>query len=295
MVVRTKRWNLPSLTAWGIPLKYFYFTRFGELFFHKPREGLFSWVLATLLSPLVWIISKLAESYYKKTIPMHKYGMVPEHSFFQALSSCLLCILPCRFYDMVKQGSIVLKPSNTFKFCQRGIVIDGQNSPIDADLVIFATGYRGDQKLKNIFVSPWFQKIVTDSQGNIVPLYRECIHPQIPQMAIIGYTESMSNLHTSEMCARWLACFLHGNFKLPSKRCMEKVVREWVKQTRRHSKIKSRGSCISTLHIWKNDQLLNDMGCNPRRKKGKLANWFLPYSPEDYAEIEYKDEKKIVH
>ncbi|KAH7852316.1 hypothetical protein Vadar_023295 [Vaccinium darrowii] len=283
VIYRTEHWNIPDYQPWGVPLAYLYLNRFSELSIHKPGEGLLLSLLATLLSPVRWASSKFVESYVKQKLNLAKFGMVPKHSFLQELSSCLISSVPDDFYNRVEKGSIRLKKASSFGFCKEGILIDGETEILKTDLVILGTGFKGVEKLRDIFVSATFQDLIVGSPDKTVPLYRECIHPRIPQLAVIGFSESVANLYTSEIRCRWLAELLDGTFKLPSIKEMEKDIDKWDAYMKQYSDKNYRRSCIGALHIWYNDQLCKDMGWNPKRKKGWFAELFEPYGPTDYA------------
>ncbi|EEF35124.1 probable flavin-containing monooxygenase 1 [Ricinus communis] len=283
VLYKTAHWNLPDYLPWGVPLTYLYLNRLAELLLHKPGEGFLFSLLATILTPLRWAFSKFVESHVKHKFPLKKFGMVPKHSFLQELNSCLIATVPEKFYDKVEEGSIILTKAPSFSFTKVGIIIDGHNQPLETDLVILATGFKGEKKLKDIFVSKTFQECFVGSPNAALPLYRECINPRIPQLAVIGFSESISNLYTSEIRCRWLAELLDGRFKIPSIKEMEKDVEKWDKFKKRYAGPYYKRSCIGGLHIWYNDQLCKDMGWNSRRKKGFLAELFEPYGPMDYV------------
>lgn len=112
------------------------------------------------------------ESHIKKKLSLEKFGMVPKHSFLKEISACLISTVPEGFYDRVEKGSIILKKAPKFSFCEQGIVVDGETTPIETDLVILATGFKGEKKLKDIFVSPAFQDCILGSPTASVPFYR---------------------------------------------------------------------------------------------------------------------------
>ena len=98
--------------------------------------------------------------------------MVPDYSFSFAMSSCLIAMLPKGFYDRVDDGSIILKKSKRFSFCSDGINLEDGEESIKSDIIILATGFRGDQKLRDIFTENWCRNIVAGSSDTSVPLYR---------------------------------------------------------------------------------------------------------------------------
>ncbi|KAL6883283.1 hypothetical protein ACP4OV_010697 [Aristida adscensionis] len=266
MVVRTKHWILPDYVAWGVHISKLYLNRFSELLIHKPGEGFLLGLLATLLTPLRWLFSKFAESSY--SIPMKKYDMVPDHSLFEALAACVIAIIPKDHYKRLEEGSIVLKKSKTFSFCKEGVLVEGESLELD---------------------SREMRRSRMCSHQNTSEVL-ECIHPKIPQVAVIGYSESISNLYTSELRAKWLVHFMDGGFRLPNVKAMQKDVLEWEKYMKRYSGKYFRRSSIVILHTWYNDQLCRDMGCNPRRKKGFFKELFEVYGPGDYVDLLPKKE-----
>ncbi|CAN1770726.1 Probable flavin-containing monooxygenase 1 [Linum perenne] len=185
--------------------------------------------------------------------------------------------VPDKFYDRVDEGSIKLTKAPTFGFCKEGIVAQGnhdqQHTTFDADLVILATGFKGEKKLQDVFGSKRFREIIVG----------DCIPPRIPQLAVLGFSESLSNLFTSEMRCRWLMELLDGRFKLPEIKEMEKDAARWDGYLKEYGGEYYKRSCIGALHIWHNDQLCKDMGWNPRRKSGLWAELFEPYGPLDYV------------
>lgn len=264
----------------------------------------------------MWIFTKLIECYIRWTYPLKKYGTVPEHSLNKQFKSSMTSTLPSHFYDAVEEGSLILRKSRSFSFCKSGLIVDGDTSKVvETDIVIFATGFLSYEKLKNMFASTYFQKCITGSSAPLYrywswkfpvtgvsssPLnkeslsfiwfiksyYRECIHPRIPQLAILGYMDGTSVLHLTEMRSKWLAHFLTGCFKLPSIKEMEADVMEWERCARRYAKESYKPHRVSVLlQIYCNDLLCKDMGYNPWRKRSLLAELFAPYGPADYRDL----------
>ena len=97
--------------------------------------------------------------------------MVPNYSFVEHMFSCGTAVTPPNFYDKVREGSLVLKKAPEFRFCKNGLVLD-QKLDLATDIVIFATGYKPDEKLKNMFSSAYFQKCII---GSSAPFYRSQI------------------------------------------------------------------------------------------------------------------------
>nr|GLL39115.1 probable flavin-containing monooxygenase 1 [Ipomoea trifida] len=278
---RTVHWTVPEAL---VKLLFTNLNRFSEFLIHKPQESFFIWLLALLASPLLWVFSKAVESYLKWIYPLKKHNMVPDHGFLEQISSCKFTVLPADFYSKVEEGSILLKRSRTFSFCKTGLILqdddDDDASPLETDVVIFATGYESDEKLCSIFASNHFKNRIT---GSLAPLYRGCIDPHIPQLAILGYSESPAILHTTEMQSKWLAHFLAGRFGLPKVSEMEEDAGRWEKCLQKYAGRHYKRACASVLlQIHCNDQLCKDMNCNPRRKNGFFSEMFCPYSPVDY-------------
>jgi dimethylaniline monooxygenase (N-oxide forming) len=124
--------------------------------------------------------------------------MLPKISFLEDMSACQTVMLPDKFYDRVEEGSIIIKNSQILSFCEEGLIIDGENQPIETDVVIFATGFKGDEKLRNIFESPVFQNNIMGSPTSTISLYRSFVNFLFPAIYLsirsLSFSKNASSL-----------------------------------------------------------------------------------------------------
>ncbi|CAN8292460.1 unnamed protein product [Cochlearia groenlandica] len=279
MVVRTTHWVFPHYWVWGLPFFLFYSTRASQFLHDRPNQSFIRTLFCLIFSLMRAVVSKFIELYVMWKLSLEKYGLKPDHSFEEDYASCQMAIVPDNFFEEADKGMIRFKKtSSKWCFYEQGIEFD-DGTTLEADVVILATGYDGKKKLKAIVPEPF--RTWLEFPCGIMPLYRGTIHPLIPNMGFVGYVQSNSNLHTSELRTLWLSRLVDKKFKLPSK---ERMLDQFLKETevmRRSSRFYKR-HCISTFSIQHADDLCNDMGVNPRRKSNLFLEAFSPYGSQDY-------------
>lgn len=136
----------------------------------------------------------MMELYLRWKFPLKKYGMLPKYNISKSLASCHIALLPEKFYEKVEEGSIIIKDSKSFKFCKDGIIINDESQPLKSDLVIFATGFKGDEKITIIFSSLVFRELIMATSPLL--LYRF-----IPQFtsSLNGHFVALKNLLVSNL------------------------------------------------------------------------------------------------
>ncbi|GFP85523.1 probable flavin-containing monooxygenase 1 [Phtheirospermum japonicum] len=281
MVVRTLHWTVPHYSVWGLPFYMFYSTRASQFLHQRPNQGFLRNLLCHVLSPVKRGVSKMIESYLTWKLPLEKYGLKPDHPFEEDYASCQMAILPENFFFEADKGNIVIKRSASKWWFWEGGVAFEDGTRLDADVVVLATGFDGKQKLKAIIPYPF--RSLLDFPSGMMPLYRGTINPLIPNMAFVGYIESVSNLHTAEIRCKWLSRLVDNQFKLPSVEKMLQQTTQEMEIMRRTTRFYRR-SCISTFSINHSDEICEEMGWRSWRKKNWIAEAFSPYNSQDYAE-----------
>ena len=117
---------------------------------------------------------------------------------------------------LVKEGKIVPKPSiGRFAGAQ---VVFTDGSAVEADVVVFATGYR--------ISFPFLDSSLVDPKDNEIRLYRNVVPPDWPGLFFIGLVQPLGAIMPlAELQARWVAELLTGG-KLPPPAEMERRI-EW--------------------------------------------------------------------
>lgn len=96
-----------------------------------------------------------------------------------------MAILPENFFPEADKGNIQFKRASKWWFWNGGIEFE-DNTKLEADVVLLATGYEGKKKLQSVLPEP-FRSLMLDSSGTM-PLYRYVETQKSDNVTHIGLT-----------------------------------------------------------------------------------------------------------
>jgi cation diffusion facilitator CzcD-associated flavoprotein CzcO len=255
LVFRKATWKVPRFILGFIHIKKLILTRFSEAWFPYITMGRWEKILHTFGRPLVWIFWRTIESILRLQFGLDRCGMLPEAPIDKMIGKTHL--EPTGFYKNIHSGKIQIAKTTVSKFTPSGVEL-GNGQQVEADIVIFGTGFT--QTIP--FLDEKYRRLLFNPEGMIY-LYRHLIHPEISQMAFIGYQDSFYNPLTSEAQSWWLVDYLQGYLSLPSVLEMHQSIQselEWLKNWSQHLVVSGSGIYSFTLrHV---EQLIKDMDTN---------------------------------
>ena len=128
------------------------------------------------------------ELYLRWKLPLRKYDLVPDHSFVEEFSSCNLSLFHGNLFSRAEEGCILYGKSPNWSFSLEGVVLD-DGTEVEADLVVFATGYDTEKKLKTLLPEPF--SYVLEKSAGVVPLYRYGYFLLFVSFSVFSYVNSM--------------------------------------------------------------------------------------------------------
>lgn len=274
LLFREPHWMVPRFFFGRIRIDYLLMNRFSELFmaYHRPtRAEAFLHGPARFLVRLWW---RQNNALIRRMVGMPEVFRpdTPLPSGFENIG------VGEDFYKVLRAGKLVARRGSVAQFTETGIELES-GERLDADLVVFATGWRQGVP----FLSPELRDLV--QRDGRFRLYRFILPPRVPRLGFIGYASSIACQFTSEVAAHWLSEHFLGRLRLPSVREMEEEierVQHWL------SKIvprRDQGYFIGPYLIHYTDDLLRDMRVPTRRTKNVIAEYMSPFRPSRYATL----------
>jgi len=280
MVLREAHWPVPQKVLGLIPVQYIFVTRFASSFLPLyQRPGPWEWGLHTIGKPLVWAFWRAVELLVRAQFGI---GWSSPMSPTAPLESDLYNgdFLPNDdFYPLTRSGKLNFEKTTIDSFTENGLKLNN-GKEIAADLVVFATGW---QQSLSLFPAD-IQNKLSNKDG--VYLYRHVVHPDVPDVAFIGWASTFSNTLTDHIQSRWLVEVLKETLLLPSPDAQRQEI-EKIKVWKRGfmPECNSRGALLQVHMIHYHDEMLKDIGENPRYKSNPIAELLGAYQPADYNKI----------
>ncbi len=280
IIFRQILWKIPKFFLGLVNLKYILLTRFAEAWLpYRQLQGI-EWLLHTIGKPLVWAFWKINEIILRLQFGLDACGMVPDKPLYKSVN-CSSAIAPTSFYKHLSSGKLKAKKTAIARFVSNGVELEN-GEQLHADIVIFGTGFRQDVP----FLEEKYRQLLIDDQGYF-HLYRNLIHPHIPQLGFVGYNSSFFSQLTSEVGTWWLAEYVKGNLVLPSSSEMTQEMEtelHWRKT--QWPTGGGNGGCISPFNFHHLEQLIQDMKVsNHQNPWQRFAEIMMPVNPSAYTYI----------
>ncbi|MCZ2103717.1 MAG: NAD(P)/FAD-dependent oxidoreductase [Comamonadaceae bacterium] len=291
VVARHLLWKMPRKIKGIVNYKYLMLTRLGEgLFPYRRTEG-FARVLhannSAIANNMVGSLEKVTTAQLK----LKEHGVLPEGTFADIARSTV-SLATEGFFEGIEDGSIRVKRDNEIvRFLEK----DGKphaelrsGDVVPCDVVIAGTGW--SQEI------PFFPQEVLDQlfdENGDYLLYRQIFPINLKDLTFAGYNSSFFSPLSAEVSAIWIASYLGGNHRTPSREAMLTETRarlKWMRErTRGHH---ARGTNLIPFSMHNIDEVLSDVGIDVSNFT-KFKQWLMPPSPQDYAGISTELARRI--
>jgi hypothetical protein len=251
-------------------------TRFAELLLPPSwRQSGGERALRWLTRPLLDVWWKLQTWLVRRLCRMPRV-MVPDWALPQGLEQSGV---GCRFYRMLQSRQLTATRDALVSIAGPTTLVLRSGERIDADCIIFATGWQQDVS----FLDHDLHRLVLRS--GTFRLFRQVLPPEEPHLGFVGYASSTTCPLTSELAAHWLSSCFAGGLSLPSVARMDREiarVAQWA-----HAVFPSRdsGFFIGPYIAQYADDLMADMGLRQRRRRYALVEYLSPFWSERYRTV----------
>lgn len=191
------------------------FTRFSESLFPAYHQVTrIGGMVRLTATPLLWLWWTAMRRIVRRFSGMPD-EMVPEEPLTTGIENNGI---GGEFYEILRNGLVRTKRAgiNSFSGADRVRLDTGEQ--IDADVGIFATGWRQNVS----FLDPELRREI--QQDGWFQLYRHILPPGERHLGFVGYASSGNAPLTSEIAAHWLSQCFRGELSLPDTSDMEREI-----------------------------------------------------------------------
>ncbi len=151
---------------------------------------------------------------------VENYGLpTPDHRLLESHPT-----ISSDFLGRLAQGEVTWKPGITSLAGDRVTFADGSAEPVD--VIVWCTGY----KVSFPFFDPGFLSAPENELG----LYRRVFKPGIENLFFVALLQPLgAMMPLAEAQGRWIAAYLRGEYRLPSRAAMERDIRRESARLRR--------------------------------------------------------------